>query len=891
MSNSSNNNPFGSENRRSNDGLLSPQNNAPRNNTPSKPSNSAEEADILPVHTAPDICPEGESVGDARRLGQFQSEVVLRPSKLDVSHQDSTEAHSNSYNEVNLNGENGDKTGDEEEFLENLIKGKDLGHFRANPVNFMIRLTSESTAFYLGAGWRSYRDYIGARILYPNYTKDIKKAVLSSDRVRNTIKYLSGKQAIQLHAQPSVTKIVEREVRLERELEVVVRNMADKMFADFSSQRLIRAFVFTVNNIFVRLYHQGIHIKESELLELRRHAIKAQQNRQSLIILPCHKSHVDYLLISYVFYRLGLALPHIAAGDNLDMPILGNILRHGGAFFIRRSWDSDLMYTELAREYIETLLEKGHNIECFIEGTRSRTGKLLQPKFGILKLILEGLQSGRTSDCVIVPMSIGYDRVIETETYAHELLGQPKKKESLQGVFNSTKLLQLKWGRVDVRFAKPFSLNEYINEQSIRRAPFDPKQKDDKELYYDLLGIAYCQILQNGCSVIMPTALVGTVILTLRGRGVGRSELIRRVNWLRRAIIRKGGRVAYFGNMSTGDIVDRAVQVMRELISVRKDKDILEPIFYTQQRFELSFFRNQVIHLFIPEANPSTSTIDNTAFLSRLLKGEFIYQPGTVEENLEETLISMEQMNVISVEDEYVGLSDIERSIDFYCFLIWPFIETYWLAAVSLLIVAMVTPGTDAQGLLHSTIGAPASTTAQLPAGVIEEDGVVWVEERVFLKKAQGFGRTLYYQGDISYMEAVNQETLKNAFYRLNTENVMLSRRDILSPQDPTRIALHPLYVPARQADGSILPEGRLWSLVERIGQFRREGKNRRDNATVSSRVLRLAELTGISGWTGRAEKSGKDTTTMSVASSSKEQVEEADTSLVLEEAPSKAKL
>ncbi|RKP25576.1 hypothetical protein SYNPS1DRAFT_11380, partial [Syncephalis pseudoplumigaleata] len=149
------------------------------------------------------------------------------------------------------------------------------------------------------------------------------------------------------------------------------------------------------------------------------------------------------------FFRLGLALPHIAAGDNLDLPVVGNILRHGGAFFIRRSWENDLLYTELAREYIETLLEKGYNIECFIEGTRSRTGKLLQPKFGILKLILEGLQSGRTSDCIIVPMSIGYDRVIETETYAHELMGQPKQKESLQGIFNSTKLLQLKWGRVD----------------------------------------------------------------------------------------------------------------------------------------------------------------------------------------------------------------------------------------------------------------------------------------------------------------------------------------------------------------------------------------------------------------------------------------------------------
>lgn len=87
--------------------------------------------------------------------------------------------------------------------------------------------------------------------------------------------------------------------------------------------------------------------------KLRRHAIRAQQLGQSLIILPCHKSHVDYLLISYLFIRLGFAVPHIAAGDNLDLPVVGYILRHGGAFFIRRSWEGDMMYTELAREYVE----------------------------------------------------------------------------------------------------------------------------------------------------------------------------------------------------------------------------------------------------------------------------------------------------------------------------------------------------------------------------------------------------------------------------------------------------------------------------------------------------------------------------------------------------------
>lgn len=130
------------------------------------------------------------------------------------------------------------------------------------------------------------------------------------------------------------------------------------------------------------MYHQGIHIKESEFLELRRVAEYCAEKKYSMVILPCHKSHIDYLVISYIFFRMGLALPHIAAGDNLDMPIVGKALKGAGAFFIRRSWADDQLYTSIVQEYVQELLEGGYNLECFIEGTRSRTGKLLPPKLG-----------------------------------------------------------------------------------------------------------------------------------------------------------------------------------------------------------------------------------------------------------------------------------------------------------------------------------------------------------------------------------------------------------------------------------------------------------------------------------------------------------------------------
>jgi glycerol-3-phosphate O-acyltransferase len=216
--------------------------------------------------------------------------------------------------------------------------------------------------------------------------------------------------------------------------------------------------------------------------------------------------------------------------QNLDMPIVGNILRGGGAFFIRRNFAGDHLYPVVIREYIEELLQGGRNIECFIEGTRSRTGKLLPPKLGILKYIVEALQTGRTTDCWICPVSLQYDSVIESETYVTELLGKPKEQESLLGLLSgSGSLLSLKLGRIDVRFQKPWSLKEFIDEQTDRRKmQFDSaggqtqkvdfaENNEHKTLLLKALGYRVMGDI-NRTSVVMPAALVGTVLLTLRGR-------------------------------------------------------------------------------------------------------------------------------------------------------------------------------------------------------------------------------------------------------------------------------------------------------------------------------------------------------------------------------------
>ncbi|KDE03677.1 hypothetical protein MVLG_05866 [Microbotryum lychnidis-dioicae p1A1 Lamole] len=709
-------------------------------------------------------------------------------------------------------------------------------HIREDPIEVAKQLSMWAS----GTGWRAYTDYIGARVMYDGYSKATLRAITMAPQVRKQIKQLALERLESLDLPPEANR-EKKLAQLEKQLTEVSLQYADGVVAKMDSVRFLKFFGATVNNILVRMYNQGIHINLPEYAAFREVAVQAAKNKQSLLLLPCHKSHIDYLTISWLFYRCGLSLPHIVAGENLNMPVVGPMLQKCGAFYIRRSFGDDALYPVIIKEYIENLMENGMNMECFIEGSRSRTGKLLPPKLGILKYVVEGLLAGRTSDVLICPISLQYDKVIETETYINELLGNPKEKETLTGLLLNTRVVQLQLGRIDVRFQKPFSLNGWIEDQNQRRrsqrepgAPVDAK----KEQAVLLRALGY-QVLSdiNKVAVIMPAALVGTCMLTIRGRGVGKMELLARVGWLIQAIEVRGGRVADFAGMDLETVVDRALIVLKDLIG--EHKDLIEPTFYITKRFELSFYRNQTMHLFVSEsmfcaslytrvksggAAPSQrmarkEIMAELHFLSRLLQNEFVYGIEGLEANAANTINSLAKDEVILVEDDMIGLSPKERAsgrnnFDFFNFLLWPYIETYWLAAVSLF---ALTP-----------VGPPPESSATL----------AWVSEKAFHKSAQLLGKNGHYQGDISYLEAVNQATLANAFMRMVELGVILTRRSTTLKGSPPLMALHPKWVPSRMASGEIAPEGRLWDFVSHLSTFRREGKNRRDNATVSKRVF-----------------------------------------------------
>ena len=485
-----------------------------------------------------------------------------------------------------------------------------MARFRESPLDFLREISLHVS----GMGWRSYDDVIGQPIFYSGFSANMKATVLRTPMLRRRIEQLAQhrvdveeEQGLLGDEHDKSKNRARRKAEIETSLQEVAADLTDGMICKMESKTFIRGAYYLATQLLTRAYHQGIHVSSEEVLRLRAVATQAAKKKQSIIFLPCHRSHVDYVSLQIICYRLGIGLPTVVAGDNLNFPVVGAFLQHAGAMWIRRSFGDDALYNTLVQSYIDTLLQNGFNFECFIEGGRSRTGKLLSPKFGILSFLLDSVLSGRVEDAIICPVSTQYDKVVETESYISELLGQPKPKENLQDFLSASSVLSLKLGRVDVRFHEPWSLRAFINGQQARQGQASPVKGlssiQTPEYRTRLLRTLGYKVLSdiNAVSVVMPTALIGTVLLTLRGRGVGKSELIRRVEWLSDRVRNKGGRVAHFAGAPTEVVVDRGLEVLGSgLVGVVDG--LLETTYYAVDRFQMSFYRNMTIHLFISEA-------------------------------------------------------------------------------------------------------------------------------------------------------------------------------------------------------------------------------------------------------------------------------------------------
>ncbi|SMQ53834.1 unnamed protein product [Zymoseptoria tritici ST99CH_3D7] len=754
----------------------------------------------------------------------------------------------------------------EQELLEPYAK------FRSSPLNAI----QELGLHILGTAWRSYDRVIGPPVFYNGFSENMKRLVLAQPMLQSKIRDLA-KRRVEVEIQEGGLGVLGvegegvegrkrrdgRRAEIEKQLLEVAETWTDGMILKMESRTFIRGAYYLATQLLTRAYHQGIHVSQKEVMRLKEVATRAERDGQSIIFLPCHRSHVDYVSLQLVCYRLGLVLPTVVAGDNLNFPVVGAFLQHAGAMWIRRSFGDDQLYGTLVQSYIDTLLQNGFNVECFVEGGRSRTGKLLQPKFGILSYYLESVLSGRTKDAIVCPVSTQYDKVIEVDSYISELLGQPKKKEDLAGFLSASNVLSLKLGRVDVRFHEPWSLRGFIDEQMHRMGYDAPKAGltpvYDAATKRRILTTFGYQVLAhiNDVSVVMPTALVGTVLLTLTGRSVGRAELVRRVNWLSSRVLAAGGRVAHFAGHPVEEVVDKALGVLGPAL-VGKVDGLPEEMYYAEDRFQLSFYRNMTIHLFISQAlvccalytrvkRGEKETMryqdlyDYVSFLSQLFRAEFIFPTNPLEENLQATLSGLVADGVLTTtmdesgKIDEVALHPDERArdaqnFDFYCFLLWPFIEASWLGAVSLFMLA-------------PPPSSSSSTTTQEKS---------WIPMTPFADRAQLLGKTLYHRGDLSYYEAVNKEALKNAHTRSEEEGMLIVSRpgkDAVKGT-PTRVRLAEEWMPKWGAQGELVAEGKLWDFCEWVNLSRRDGEGtRKEGGTVRRRILGVCGVVGGDLW------------------------------------------
>jgi glycerol-3-phosphate O-acyltransferase len=327
--------------------------------------------------------------------------------------------------------------------------------------------------------------------------------------------------------------------------------------------------------------------------------LKEVSEGNEVVYVPCHRSHMDYLLMSYIIYHQGFALPHIAAGINLNIPVVGRYLRKGGAFFIRRSFAGNALYTVVFMKYLAAIMARGHSIEYFIEGGRSRTGRLLHPKTGMLSMTVRSFLRDPVRPVVFVPVYFGYERIVEANTYISELSGAPKKKESWLDLLLSLRVLRERFGTVHVNVGEPIRLDDLLDAHlpSWREQRFE----DDTRLpaVNALVGELALGIMRgiNSAAAVTPINLLATTLLASPRGALPESALLRQLD-LYLKLLRAW---PYGPRVTVTDATPAEIVVYGETLKLisRVPHKLGDVVKMSDESAQLiAYYRNNVLHLF-----------------------------------------------------------------------------------------------------------------------------------------------------------------------------------------------------------------------------------------------------------------------------------------------------
>ena len=308
----------------------------------------------------------------------------------------------------------------------------------------------------------------------------------------------------------AVRQAVRQEVRdtkrTRRDGLLVARRHALEIAANYS-HTFVRVAERILSRILTRVY-DGVEVRNADYLDRLPPACE-------IVYVPCHRSHVDYLLLSYVIYQRGYAVPYVAAGVNLNLPVIGRLLRKGGAFYIRRSFRGSGLYPIVFMKYVDVMMNRGHPIEFFIEGGRSRTGRLLRPRTGMLAMTVRSFLRDTRRPVAYVPVYFGYDQLLEGEGYIDELMGKPKKKETVGGLVHVLPELRRKHGKVYVSFGEPILLDGMLDQlhPDWRQGPHD---EDSRPAWFgDAVESVAGEIMRriNAAAAVAPVNLLSVALL------------------------------------------------------------------------------------------------------------------------------------------------------------------------------------------------------------------------------------------------------------------------------------------------------------------------------------------------------------------------------------------